>query len=195
MVLRRLVQRYAEIIYFALAFVIAWGGIPLAIGPGGLSPSVSREMSLGLLVFLAMLLGPSVAGLLLTLTIDGKGGIQALWERWRHWRFPFGWVAIALLLAPLLLLIVGALLSTLSSAFIPRLIADSDRTTILIFGLTVGLLAGFFEEIGWTGFVLPRLITRNGMLKAGLILGGVWGIWHLLADYWGNAGAFGTLYP
>ena len=35
------------------------------------------------------------------------------------------------------------------------------------------------EEFGWRGFVLPRLQNKYGPLAASLIIGTVWGIWHL----------------
>ena len=35
------------------------------------------------------------------------------------------------------------------------------------------------EEIGWRGFAYPRLAARLGPVKGSLVLGVVWGIWHL----------------
>jgi membrane protease YdiL (CAAX protease family) len=36
-----------------------------------------------------------------------------------------------------------------------------------------------FEEAGWRGFALPRLQQQRGPLVGTLILGFLWGVWHL----------------
>jgi membrane protease YdiL (CAAX protease family) len=35
------------------------------------------------------------------------------------------------------------------------------------------------EEFGWRGFALPQLLRRWSPLAASLVLGAVWGVWHL----------------
>jgi membrane protease YdiL (CAAX protease family) len=41
------------------------------------------------------------------------------------------------------------------------------------------LAANLWEEIGWRGFVLPRLQKRFSPLGSSLILGFFWSLWHL----------------
>lgn len=194
MKLKNFIDRNALIIYFLLAYLISWGAILIIVGPGGLQPAAERLMGTVLLVFLAMLLGPSLSGIGLTAYLEGRTGLRGMLARWRPAGLDRRWYAVALLTAPLLLLLVGGLLSLVSPVFVPGIIASPDKGMLLAFGLTVGLLAGFFEEIGWSGFAAPRLLQGRGWLAAGLILGVLWGIWHVLADYWGNAALYGELY-
>ena len=40
-------------------------------------------------------------------------------------------------------------------------------------------MVAFFEELGWTGFAVPELRKRYGILTTGLIVGLLWGVWHV----------------
>jgi membrane protease YdiL (CAAX protease family) len=45
-----------------------------------------------------------------------------------------------------------------------------------------------FEEIGWTGFAFPKMRLQRSPLRAAVLLGIVWGVWHLPAiNYLGAA--------
>jgi CAAX protease family protein len=84
-------------------------------------------------------------------------------------------------------------LSHLSPELLPRIFTTNDKASLLLFGLAVGLGAGFFEELGWTGFAVPALRLRYGVLTTGLLVGGLWGAWHLLAAVWGIGNRSGAL--
>jgi membrane protease YdiL (CAAX protease family) len=47
---------------------------------------------------------------------------------------------------------------------------------VFAFGLFQGPLA---EELGWRGFLLPRLLSKYSPLLASVILGLVWAAWHI----------------
>ena len=55
-----------------------------------------------------------------------------------------------------------------------------------------GLLAGFFEEIGWTGFAFPRLRERFGLLAGAVLLGLLHSFWHIVADYLFSSAEYGA---
>ena len=98
-----------------------------------------------------------------------------------------------MLITPVVLVLLGTL-AFWTPDLVPGLLATTDKGTLIGVALVVGLGAGLLEDLGWTGFALPRLQQHYGWLKAGLVLGLIWGLWHLLADYWGNANAWGPLY-
>jgi membrane protease YdiL (CAAX protease family) len=47
----------------------------------------------------------------------------------------------------------------------------------LVLGPTINGVFGFGEEFGWRGYLLPKLLPL-GKLKAYIILGVIWGLWH-----------------
>lgn len=48
----------------------------------------------------------------------------------------------------------------------------------ILSGLVIGTLFALGEEIGWRGYMLPRLFTR-GVVPAMLLVGFLHGVWHL----------------
>jgi membrane protease YdiL (CAAX protease family) len=65
----------------------------------------------------------------------------------------------------------------------------------LLLGISFGLAAAFFEEIGWMGFAFPKMCQSRGPLAVSVLLGVLWGASHLpVVDCLGAAtphGAFG----
>ena len=179
------VKRYPVPVYFTLTFIISWGGILfIAGGPGSILRVSTQFDTLLPAVILAILAGPSVSGILLTALVDGKKGFREIKSRLLTWRAGIRWYAIALLAAPLLMMAIYAALSLLSPAFSPGLFAAESKLSHLLMGLVTGLMAGFFEELGWTGFATPRLRQRYNILQTGLIIGLPWAVWHILPALW-----------
>jgi membrane protease YdiL (CAAX protease family) len=48
----------------------------------------------------------------------------------------------------------------------------------IVLGATVNMVFGFGEEAGWRGFLLNALRDK-GFFKSSLIIGVIWGVWHL----------------
>ena len=193
--IRAFIERHPVLTYFALTFAISWGGFLMVVGgPGGFPGTPEDFETLLPLVALAMLAGPPVAGILLTSLVYGRAGLRELLSRLLRWRVGARWYAVALLTAPLLMMTVTPLaLSLLFPEFLPRVFTTDDKATLLLFGIAMGLAAGFFEELGWTGFAVPGLRPRYGVLTTGLIVGLLWGAWHFLVNFWSSGTSSGAL--
>jgi hypothetical protein len=179
------IKRHPVVIYYVLTFAISWGGVLLVIGgPRGITGTEGQFEMLLPLVILALLAGPSLTGILLTGILDGKAGLRDYLSRLLRWQVGARWYAVALLTAPLLFLAVLLPLSQSSSVFLPGLFASGNKASHLLTGLATGLAAGIFEELGWTGFAIPRLRQRYSLLATGLIVGLLWAVWHLLPAFW-----------
>ena len=187
-------MRHPVLTFYVLVFAISWGGILILVGPSripGTPEDVERLFPFALMVQFA---GPSVAGILMTGLISGRVGLRALLLRLLRWRVGARWYAAALLPGPLLVAAVLFALSLVSPDFLPGIVTTNDRVALLVFGLAWGLIGGgLLEELGWTGFVVPKLRPRFGALATGLIVGLAWGAWHFLIAFWASPALAGGL--
>jgi membrane protease YdiL (CAAX protease family) len=174
--------------YFVLTFGLSWAGMLAAVllTPGGLSATPDQLQHALVPAIAGMLLGPLIAGLLMTWLVDGRPGLHALRLRLIRGRVGLRWYAAALLLAPLTIGGTLLVMSLFSSDFLPRIISEPDKLPLLLMGVMTGLTVGLCEELGWTGFAVPRMRLRWGVLGTGLILGVIWSVWHLLQGYYAS---------
>jgi membrane protease YdiL (CAAX protease family) len=123
----------------------------------------------------------------LTLLVDGWAGLRDLRARLLRWQVGVRWYAVALLFAPLLVAAVLLVLSRFSPAYRPGILNTSDKLSLLLFGIAWGLIGGgFLEELGWTGFAVPKLRRQYGAITTALIVGILWGVWHILIAFWSS---------
>jgi membrane protease YdiL (CAAX protease family) len=179
--------------YYALVFAISWGLILVVVGPSGF-PGTSEEIERLLpYAILAFVVGPALAGPLLTGFIYERAGLREFRCRLLQWRVAGWWYTVALLTAPLLMTTVLLALSLFSRQFLPGIFTSDEKSTLLLVGIATALVAGFFEELGWTGFAIPRLRQHYGVLSTGLIAGVLWAAWHLLVYLWTSGTVSGPL--
>jgi membrane protease YdiL (CAAX protease family) len=130
----------------------------------------------------------------LTGLVYGSAGFRDLLTRMTRWRVGARWYAIALLTAPLLFIAVSLALSLISPEFLPGILATSDKAALVLFGIAYGLIGGgFLEELGWTGFAIPRMRLRHGIVGTGLIVGVLWGAYHFSVMFWMSSAYSGAL--
>lgn len=190
--MKKFITRNSLLFFFTLTFVISWAGIILSFGQEGLhifhaehvlSGEYSRQL---ILIWVSMILGPAICGVFFTVTIDSKRGLKQLLRLMVKWKVHIKWYCAAILIFPATLLLIFFSLSFFSANFYP--------SPLLIPGLFVGLIGGFLEEIGWTGFAMPKLLLKYSFIKTGIILGIIHSFWHLFADYLGGIDLYKTLY-
>ncbi len=192
--MRGLVSSHPVSTFYAVAFAISWGGMALVLGgPPSLPAEPERVDRLMPVVVAALLAGPGLAGLLWTGVLSGREGLRELWSRLLRWRVDARWWAFALLVAPLSMAAVLLPLSLRSSEFLPPIVTAEERAPLL--GLAIGtvLLGGVAEELGWTGFAIPRLRRRHGVVATGLVAGLLWGAWHFPVNVWFSGNVAGGI--
>ncbi len=201
------IRRHPALTYYLLVFAISFGGGLVVMAPSGLPATSTQAASLFPIAFLVLYLGPVVSGPLMTGLVSGRAGLRELLARLVRWRVGARWYAVALLTMPLLMTAIYLPLSRISPAFLPQIVATgggspllsgfgaatSDKIVIVLVGLVAGLLFGFLEELGWTGFAIPQLKRGHGVLAVGLIVGFLWAAWHVPITFWASGDAAGAL--
>lgn len=152
-------QKYELLLFFLLAYLLSWWSIPFA--NGGLIPH-----------------GPALAAVIAIALTTGRPGLAEFWARLTNFRA--GWwylIGPAIIVAYLL------------AAFVVNLLLDATVVSpfpVPSAGIFLMLLVmgGIWEEPGWTGYALPKLLERfaplpHGTLAAVLVAACFRSLWHL----------------
>jgi membrane protease YdiL (CAAX protease family) len=107
----------------------------------------------------------------------GRPALVDLWGRLTRWRVS-PWAYAAALGAPVLLGAASAGVAVALGARSPvgQLMSLPGALVYLVYGTGLFLLT---EELAWRGVLLPRLQERMTSLVAAVVVGLVWGLWHL----------------
>ncbi len=165
----RLLRRHPLISFFLMAYAISWTYVIVFLIVWPLPDTIVTDTP--------ELLGPVVAGFVMTAVMSGRTGVWQLLRRFVMWRVRGVWYVYALLAIPALYFIGVALVpGALGSFKVPSL--AMSLLYPLFFVVVLVLDGPLLEEPGWRGFALPRLQTRWGPLLGTVILGIMWAGWH-----------------
>jgi membrane protease YdiL (CAAX protease family) len=194
-------KRRPLLAFFALTFGLTWGlGACFALFPAQLT-AVFGKVSVTNPLFMLAVYAPSISAIVVTSFIDGAAGIRRLLGGFLRWRIGLQWY-LAILVGIPMLSVIAILVNAAITQGPPGIdhwfqlfllgptghwIADAAGAGGL-WSVVLVILGSFFadpgpfgEELGWRGFALPRLLDGRSALSAGVILGIIWGVWHLPA--------------
>jgi uncharacterized protein len=174
--------RYPLVCFFVMAYAFTWiVTSPWTLGAtgAGLLPVHLSAPASSLLLDAGILAGPTLAAMIMTAVTEGRASVRRLLGRLVLWRVGVRWYLFALVGVPLIMLL-GFAVYAMARPDLGALHGAAYVLTYLVQFVLVMILGGpLFEEIGWRGFALPRLQRMRGPLAASLILGVLWGFWHL----------------
>ena len=177
------------ITFFILTFAITWGLGAIAIFLPEQFIRLFGELTETSPIYFLAIAAPSISATILTSAWDGWQGLKLLYARLVHWRFDFKWYVLVLLGIPAL----GWIAAKLTGASPLRTANTSMEFLWLLFYI---LITGpLCEELGWRGYALPRLLEFFNPFLASLVLGALWGLWHLPSFFLGGMVQAGLSLP
>lgn len=166
------------LIFFVLTLLWTWtfGFIPVIFGFTG--------TPLGTFLFYFGGGAPSVVALFIVFLTYNKEQRKDYFHRcfsfkYMGWKWPLITVAFFTLITVVSLLLgVGVLEYDMPRMDYIHAVAKNPLNIILILLITI-TSGPLNEEFGWRGFALDKLLVKFGFFGASVILGFIWGIWHL----------------
>jgi membrane protease YdiL (CAAX protease family) len=162
-------------IYFLATYAWTWFFFGIAYLMG---VSAENGNTVGVVLVLLALSGPAVMGIAFVYLALNKEGQKDYWRRILDFkRISFKFYLIIFLLIPALS-ILAAILSGYWNVY-----SFSHKLPSLYLTILSVPLVPVLEELGWRGYVLDRLQEKYSALRSSLILGALWGPWHLPAFF------------
>lgn len=187
------IRRHPLAAFFVLAFGLSWlawtpyilSGNGLGILPFEFPALLGTAQLLGVLP--GAFLGPLTAAFLVTALVEGRPGLARWGHRLVRWRVGWRWYLVVLLGVPAVLIGTTMLLpSAWGEARFPGWILLALYLPMLVLQFFTTAVA---EEPGWRDFALPRLQERFGAFAGTVVLGTLWGCWHLPL-FWSEWGGY-----
>jgi len=175
--------------FSALTYLLTWScWIPVVVR---FRPAQSASAVDGMLLLLGTI-APAVVGLALTWFEKGKPGLTVTLVRLVKADVAIQWYLFAILYMPTVKAAV-----TLSHRLVTGEWPPFGQEGPVVIGiatlLSTPVQAG--EEIGWRGYALPAVAARFGLGPASIIIGFIWGVWHLPLFLLPVADKYGQSFP
>jgi len=165
-------------LFFPATFLVTWGIVgSYIVFPEAMAATVGQISGSHPLFFLATW-SPAIAGIALVAFYTGAAGLRGFFSRLLMWRCSPAWWLFILIGVPLVFVTGSLLKGGPILAPLPPEGAGAMLATMFMM-----LFLGPIEEFGWRGVAQPLLQRHVAPLWAGMLIGTLWGLWHLPAFY------------
>ena len=121
-------------------------------------------------------LSPTIAAIITAAILFGKSDIKELFSRIVN-KFELKWLVILILLQ-LIIYVLGLLIYNQFDTIKPGNFSFSILATVPSIFATAFIM-NIWEEIGWRGFLLEKIMIRYSLFLSSLVIGILWGLWHI----------------
>src|SRR5262245_33082804 len=155
--------------FLTIVFSVTWVLCLLLRGPAS-----NGDLRMILAWLLPTVWSPTIAALLLTWRSEGFTGVRRELRRLGYSRGSGPWLVLAVLLPAAA--VAGAGFVARASGAAARFIPAAVAPMMVVLQLVTGAVG---EELGWRGFLLPRLRSSFGMVASWWVMAIFWGLWHV----------------
>jgi membrane protease YdiL (CAAX protease family) len=180
--MKNIIEERNPWLYFIVTFAISWLlWLPSVLAGFGVNVPIEAETYTLITVPIGAF-APMIAAIILISRKEGGRGVIALLRRAVDFRTPAKYYLLALGLPILFHAIPHYLAPVFGLEVAETLIPEEMANPYLIFipyFLFILFLGGGQEEFGWRGYALEPLTEKVGPVSSSLIIGIIWGLWHL----------------
>lgn len=159
------------VLFFVLSYALMWACFWYVA-----AARIPEGSAAGGALLLLGTFAPCLAAIGLTGWAEGGEGVGRLLAPVIRWRVAAKFYVFA---------VVYIAAIKIAAALIHRVVAGSwprfghEGPVVILIAVILSTPFQFGEEVGWRGYALPRLAGRMGLARASLLLGLIWGFWHL----------------
>lgn len=162
--------------FFLIAFGLTWGIAGLFIFLPQQMTSIFGKLTGQHPLFYLATYSPAIAAFIIVTYYSGLNGLRRFLSRLLIWRCSPIWYVFLIVGIPLVFYAGAAFKGTFFTEPFPFASFDS-----LIAAMLYMVIKGPVEEFGWRGLALPLLQRKMAPIWAGLVIGVIWGFWHVPA--------------
>jgi membrane protease YdiL (CAAX protease family) len=162
--------------FLLISFGLAWSIIGLYVFLPERMAAVLGELTGNHPLFYLAVYSPAIAAFTLVARSGGLAGLRRFLGRALLWRCSAAWYTFLIIGIPLIFISGSAIRGNLLTEPFPFASMQA-----VFAALALAAIKGPMEEFGWRGFALPLLQRKLVPFWAGMILGVIWGLWHLPA--------------
>lgn len=186
-VLREAARPAHLVLFFVFSYALMWACFWYVA-----AARIPADSAAGGALLLLGTFAPCLFAMLLTGLAQGGTGVRRLLTPVIRWRVAAKFYVFALVY-------IAAI--KLSAALIYRVVTGTwprfghEGPVVILVAVIVSTPFQFGEEVGWRGYALPRLAKRMGLARASLLLGLIWGVWHLPQFFVPGADTYRQSFP
>ena len=171
-------------LFFVFAFLWSWIiWTPFVLPYFGIYEMTETLEGLLMLAIMLGAFGPLVSALILTFKEGGKQGVKVYFKRVLNFKVNWKFYILAFFVSFGVTMLahyvtIGFSIGDLPNNLFPDELDIPVYILVIPYTIMIMLVGGGQEEFGWRGFIQDPLQDKLGIIKASLLIGLLWGLWH-----------------